>query len=384
MTRPLFRLKESLPPALSLAPLRLLGGFICADTHLGCQGCAFCLNRRYPPLGDVLDRDIQRDFADIGCPPEEIARHIERLPMFQRARVPLRLAHLTDLAFESEGIAQILDLLPPDTPAVLLTRRPLARSFLPLIRARSGLLVHASMTPGADPNLHRALLDSLRDVPPRQIFIRLSPLMSGRQNEARAILDLLPQGAAVGFGELKTNGIPGTEKLSSLESNAIDALFQCARAQGLTPLDYFGCQLRALIQRPFFLRAVVQQNNPDTCAGCANASVCGHAPTSRDISDSEIIEEAQNIGLKIRDIQRDGEQILLHTDMPTGRADEVHLSEYFSQQIQLSTIARGPERGVVNMDPAIFDRWQSVGFYPVARMREISQAMLAQCQAIHG
>lgn len=376
-----YRLKEALPASLRLSPLRLLGGFVCADTHLGCQGCTFCLNRRYPPLGEVLDRGIHRDFAEIGCPPEELARHIRALPLFARARAPLRLGHLTDASFESAGLCALLASLPLDAPVILLTRRPLDPALVPVIAARPNLLVHVTLTPDRDaPASLLPVLESLREVPGRQRFIRFSPLMAGMEGPVREVLAELPRGTAVGLGELKTNGIDAAATLTPMAPAGIRALEEAAWANGVEFYDYFGCRLRRLMGVPFSLRLLARRTSPRTCERCPNTRVCASAPRPGDLGDAELIAEARLLGLNPRRVTRTETTLTLEVEEDCGRADEVHLSERFAQDIHFSSIARAAERGVVALSEAVIARWERVGFYPAARMREVSREMAERCR----
>lgn len=64
--------RELLGEGLDFAPVRLLGGFICADFYIGCAGCVWCLNRRHTGLHRLLNRNIHLDIADCGITVEDL------------------------------------------------------------------------------------------------------------------------------------------------------------------------------------------------------------------------------------------------------------------------------------------------------------------------
>jgi hypothetical protein len=371
-----FRLKESLGGDLELAPLRLLGGFICVDTHLGCQGCPWCLNRRYGSLGLVLDRKIQRDYAEVGFGPARLAELMSRLPAFTRARVPLRLGHLTDLGFEAEGIRELLERIDPEYPALLMTRLALDPRLRDLAVERRHLLVHLTITPDGQGDGGRRVLEAVAGLDGSRLFVRLSPLFAGAEAHVERTMELLPPGTAVGFGDLKVNGIPGAEHFAAMPPAQIARLEGHALERGLAPYAYFGCRLRSLLGKPFALRAEAAARSPATCARCPNRRNCEEA---RPPEVSALLEEARRLGFEPREAKVEGARAEVVVEAQAARADEVYLSEFFACDVKLSTVARAESRGVVAVEREVFERWERTGFYPVAELEEAGRRMAALC-----
>ena len=53
------RHKEYYGDELELAPVRLLGGFVNVDTHLGCIGCSFCVQRCFAGALSMRERSAK-------------------------------------------------------------------------------------------------------------------------------------------------------------------------------------------------------------------------------------------------------------------------------------------------------------------------------------
>jgi hypothetical protein len=378
---PTRRAKESFPRLLELAPVRLIGGFVCVDSHLGCAGCHFCLNRRYPVQRQVLERRIHRDWAEAGMPPEHLAALVSALPAVTRARVPIRFGHISDLVFQLDGAQALLGTLPPDRPVMLLTRFPPAAPVEDLLRAHPNALLHLSIAPpvagaiGTDLAPER-ILAAAATLPAAQLFVMLGPLVEGSEEPVRRLLPTLPRGAAVGFKPLASEGVPFPIGVAPLGTAVASALAAEARALGLDVPPMAGCRPRARLGLPFFRHREVVDVSPRACDDCANRAVCAAVGEP---SDEVLAEEAAILGLSVDGVRREPPGIRLEVTAPVARADEVYLSEKLGWPVFLSGVGRGGGFRVVEVSDQVLRRWERTGFYPATELAAAAARMAERC-----
>lgn len=375
------RPKESFPAAIELAPVRLIGGFVCVDSHLGCAGCHFCLNRRYPGPREVLDRKVHRDWADAGLSPRRLAELVASLPSVSHAEVPIRFGHLSDLRFEVDGAEALVTTLPPGHPVVLLTRFAPAAAVAGLLAAHANALLQVSITPpvadaistDVDPG---EVIAALSSVPGAQLFVMLGPLVEGSEPAVRELLPALPRGTAVGFKALAAEGLPWPVRVAPIGAAALRSLADEARATGLDVPPMAGCRLRTNLGIPFFRHRGLVDEDPDACDGCPNRSVCAGAgePT-----DHELWAEAALLGLRAEAVRRSARGIGLEVAAAVARADETFLSESLGWPIFLSAIDRGDSFRIVERGDDVLQRWADTGFLPVSRLAAAVAEMKALC-----
>lgn len=381
------RQKEQLANGLDLAPVRLLGGFICVDTHLGCSGCRFCLNRRNPLLAKLLDRQVHVDYADVGATPTVLADIIRSLPSFNLARVPLRIGHLTDVRYESADISQLLENLlatHPGYPVVLATRYPVDEQLAGLLQKHPSLLLHLTVTPGLAPDYSRtapdvaqqvecdSVLASLQQVPLRQRYVMFRPLVQNVEQQVLALMAQLAPGTSFGLHEMSTAGIAGADIFRPMESAAMGLLAEQGRQLGLRFEPWFGCVLRRNLGIPFFRYNEVSASFPAVCQHCPNLNVCQKPePPSSDA----ILSAARQLGHEIQRLHQDLGSILLSSSFPAARAEEVFLSELFCKDIRLDSVSRAGKCTQRYLEKSLLSRWERTGFYPVRSLRSISGKM---------
>jgi hypothetical protein len=373
------RAKESLPATVELAPVRLIGGFVCVDSHLGCAGCHFCLNRRYPAQRAVLERRLHHEWAEVGLPPEALAALVAGLPAVTRGGVPIRFGHLSDLAFEVAGAAAVLSALPATHPVMVLTRFAPSREVERLLRAHSNALLHVSVTPpvpGAIDSEVDALevLAALREVPARQLFVMVGPLVEGSQSGVERVLAAVPPGAAVGFKPLAAEGVPFPVGVAPLSEAEVGLLAAKARALGLEVPPMAGCRLRTNLGLPFFRHRELVAQSPRACGACANQAVCASV---RAPEDEVLVREAAGIGLEVQGVERLPHGVQLRVASPVARADEAYLSELLRWPVFLTGITRGGEFRVTEVDGQVLERWTRTGFFPVAEVAAVTARMVA-------
>lgn len=373
--------KESFPSNVELAPVRLIGGFVCVDSHLGCAGCHFCLNRRYPAQRAVLDRRLHRDWAEAGLPPDKLAELVSKLPAIARGGVPIRFGHLSDLAFEVEGAGALLAALPPGHPVMLLTRFPPVGEVARLLAAHPNALLHVSITPPVDGAIEtevapEEVLGALASVPPSQLFVMVGPLVDGAQERVRRLLPAIPRGAAAGFKPLAAEGVPFPVGVAPLGAGAVEQLATWARELGLDVPPMAGCRLRTNLGLAFFRHRELIAEAPGVCDGCRNRAVCGVVAQP---SDQILIEEAAGLGLHVDAVRRVERGVLLDVPMPVARADETFLSERLRWPVFCSGIDRGAGFRVSEVDAQVLRRWERTGFFPVREVASVTARMLALC-----
>ncbi len=377
------RAKESLPPALELAPVRLIGGFVCVDSHLGCAGCHFCLNRRYREPREVLDRRIHRDWAEVGLPPTRLAALAAGLPAIARGGVPVRFGHLSDLRFEVDGAEALLAALPPSHPVMLLTRFAPSVAAARLVAAHPNALLKVSITPAVTGAITTDLrppevLAALAAVPSARLFVLLGPLVEGSEEPVRRLLSALPRGAAVGFKALAPEGLPLPARVAPIGPETLRSLADEARALGLDVPPMAGCRLRATLGIPFFRQRGIVADRVGACDGCPNRSVCAAV---EEPPDDALREEAAVLGLRVDAVRRTDRGIHLDVNAPVARADETFLSESLGWPVFLSRVHRGPGFRVVELDEEVLRRWERTGFFPVTALAAAVAGMKALCGA---
>lgn len=372
------RLKEQLVDGLELSPVRLLGGFICVDFHFGCIGCSYCLNRRHPVLHQILERGLQ---FDAGLSLERLGELLGTLPSFTRARVPLRIGHVTDWFYEQEETARFCEWLPSDYPAVLMTRFPLTEGQRRLVGERRNLLVHLTVTPpapGASSRLCDAALDSTRRLPREGLVTMFRPLVSGDPGPTQALLDQLPAGSFVAFKGLSTNDIPGLDPaLRKVTAEEVLALRAHAVARGLIPVDMFGCVFRERMGLPFFKHHEIADRSEDShCRVCRSRALC--EATLAPLPRAALDEELARLEVPAESVRIDGAVVRVETWEPASRAEEVYLSELLSRDVRLSSVPRGQTAGVADLGGRVFERQERAGFLPVTQLRALSAALEAR------
>ncbi len=368
------RAKELLTEALCLSPIRLLGGFICIDTHLGCLGCSYCLNRRDPLLHRILNEGHHCDYRSIGYPPKRLAALIRESASFA-ARVPIRIGHLTDWHYEVDDSIELLAHLPADYPVVCMTRFPLSSKQVEWLNGRRNTIVHVSLAPAitaasADRQNHQRIIESFAAIDPAKLFLMMRPLRKGAETEARLLIEQLPADAYFNCWKLSTNSIPSMTTEQPMRPEQIDQLIAAGRGRGLRYRRFFGCLLRATAKAPF-PKATEALRLDSGCADCDNRERC---QSERPVAPEAVAALLKKLSIQATTISIT-EEIYIETENTTARAEEVYLAEQLGREVRFSTIHRGTTPTVVSLEHALFERWQGSGFFPVAELDVCSEAM---------
>lgn len=368
------RVKEILASGLDFAPLRLLGGFICLDTHLGCWGCSYCLNRRHLELDQLLNRQFHLDLDEIGVTSEALIGYLQNLASFTSASVPLRIGHLTDWKYEWRETGRILSQLPADYPVVLMTRYPLSDASRTIPLKHRNVLLHVTLTPLIK-GFEKDYLDpatvvaSVAGLNFKQLLFMLRPLVADNLQQTLQVLEILPEQANVCFKGLNVDGIPGMSRLTAIQPLELARLKQIALKKRLQVWDFFGCVFRRNLNLPFFKYREIAGKVDSRCNHCENLPVCGDQPFP---SVAFLAKQLKKLDIDYESITIDTQKVTVKTQTPTARAEEAFLSELLRCDVQFSTVARSDDKSMAFFDQTILKRWDNNGFYPVAEMRAIS------------
>ncbi len=199
---------------LELFPVKLVGGFITVDYHIGCQGCSFCLSRRYK-----LWRKLYRDnfHTDPGfIKPEGIYKILTNMKSFYKAKVPVRFGHNTDAGLQSDFGMKLFSLFGKDNPFIYLTRNPVNEKFVKLINGKPNFLLKMTITPPSkllniDTDVS-AIIESIKNCDPENLFVLIGPLVKDNISNVRNIIRMLPKGITLDIKPVTINRIPGLNK----------------------------------------------------------------------------------------------------------------------------------------------------------------------------
>jgi len=370
------RHKEFFPSQMHLAPVRLLGGFICVDMHIGCRGCSYCLNRRSPALARILDQRIRFRLRDMGVSVRHLFSLVEQTWSYSRASVPIRCGHLTDWRYQIEETEAFYRMLPADYPFVVLTRFPLGDRQRALARGQPNLLLHVSLTPPIpgrerDNQPPERVIESVASVPNENLFFMCRPLVSGNRRRNEELVDALPPGSSAGFHGISTDGIRAATGLLGVSDEELGELRARARARGVRVLDFFGCALWRRLRRPFFKYEEAAARPESGCVECPNLSVCRDQRSGT--TPPRIVTELRRLGIRPQCTVVNQGRVFVETSTPVSRAEEIYLSMMTGSPVTISSVARSAGKGVLIMSTSILDRWQATGFAPVSALRDLSE-----------
>ena len=361
---------------LELFPIKLVGGFITVDDHVGCVGCRFCLSRRHALWRDVLDAGRHWDGAFDG--PEQALSLLSAMRSFTEAKVPVRFGHNTDSAFQWDFGAALYGMMPSRNPFIFMTRFPVPGEHARLFQGQSNLLVKMTITPpsetlGVETDVD-ALLASVRSVPLSNIYVLVGPITADNVDAAASVIERLPQGAWADAKQLTTEGIPGMDAIAAPPPEEIDALQLRGTRRGLVMTDFFGCILRRQLRRPFYKKDGLAPYIEESCRRCPQRAMCR---AGKDASETEgkARRAAKTIGLTLGRIERIGP----HTSRfqcvePSSRGDETYLSELLDHRILLASVPSGSEGGSFgSTERDILQRWERVGMLPSSRVEDLAK-----------
>lgn len=361
-----------------LYPIKLVGGFITVDQHVGCVGCRWCLSRRHGLWRDVFSRDthLQRGaFEDA----EEAYALLDRSIAFTRARVPLRFGHNTDASLQWDFGEALYRLTPPSNPFIFMTRYPVTPPRAELFRGQRNLLCKLSVPPRSellgslvDPHIH---LRSVAGLPRENLFVLIGPVAADGVDGARELMRALPPGTWADVKPLTRWGIDTVSSTPLPDPAVIDDIRREGRSRGLMVTDYFGCQFRRRLGRAFYKALDSPAYAKATCDRCEGRPRC-FGPRAEGVAQA-IRGEAARIGLTLGVATSTGPATTRFLCAePSSRGDETYLSELFDHQVLLSSVPDGSQGGSFSLEDAdVTERWERVGMLPSTEIRRLAQRL---------
>lgn len=360
-----------------LFPIKLVGGFIAVDEHVGCLGCNFCLSRRHPIWRSVFEAGAHLGGA-LGDP-AAASDLLLRMRPFTEARVPVRFGHNTDASYQWEFGAALYKRLQAENPFIFMTRFALEQERLLLFRGQSNLLAKISITPPSrflSPLVDPALvLRSWLDAPPENVYFLIGPIAADSVAKARELLRSLPSGAWADVKPLTRQGIESMAEVPLPSEREIEDLRTEGRDRGLVMTDFFGCRLRPRLGRGFYKTDGVPAYMTEVCRQCDARERC-FSPHGSGIED-EIRVDAANIGLDLGRASRLGPRTTrFECPVPASRGDETFLSELHDHRVLLSSVPEGSQGGSFCIeDEAVLRRWEKAGMFPAREVQAAAERL---------
>lgn len=358
-------------------PMKLIGGFIALDFHVGCMNCAFCVCKRNKTRKLIFDTGLQGDFS-VGV--DEILDLLRKMPSFTKARVPLRFGHDTDAMYQKRQFWEMYEQLPENYPVVQLRRSRISEDEVPFYkRAKRNLLVKMTVTPNS--RWYRSLIDpyraleSLLLIPNTTKYILIGPLADDSFDQAMNLISILPVPSIVDVKALNLEGLESLPEIVGaipLDNWRLALLRTRARDLGHWVTSHLTCPLRHNLGIPFDRVGDLDEKEREHCNKCYSYSLCysnfDEAFFSQQIESClEYLQltkvRAKCVGMK---------QYVLDVNEPTAMGDYTYMSKLLGAKIKITSSRRGTLRGETIATPDVLARWERVGFYPVRELREIT------------
>lgn len=347
---------------LELFPIKLVGGFIAIDYHLGCAGCSFCLSRRHPLWRAVFDQGYHLDLFSFTL---EIAISLlHGMKPFSKAKIPVRLSHNTDLAYQWDFCTGLYSLLPGDHPVIMLTRRPLTGPQTGFFHGQKNLLLKMTITPpskllGIDSPV-AGLVDSAVRIHPDNLYLSIGPIVRDNLQSVAVILKRIPPGTWIDLKPLSVSGIPGMRETMLPMADELEALRTRAWEMGLIVTDFSVCKIRQHLSRPFYKARIALPDPEKICLACRNRNLCFQ---TEDVTETNIkVRRAtEDIGLELGGLELQPDGVFRYEcGIPASKGDETYLSEMTGYPIRLASTIQGAEGGCFSLeDAASHLRWQA-------------------------
>ena len=372
---PIQNLSEDL---LELFPIKLIGGFISIDSHIGCSGCAFCLARRSPICNQIFKENVHHSPAWLTA--QLLFELLQKMPSFTKAQVPIRFGHNTDSFFQWEVGVELAALLPTQYPFVILTRNPVSKEKLTPFIETSDAILKLTITPKSSmlqytPELD-ALIETAHNTPKERLFILIGPVAQDSTDAVKSILKRLPSNIFLDIKDITVDGIGPLNESMRPSQKVIAELRAYASSMGFFVTDYFTCLTRSKTQRPLFKYHTAPSYMKESCTRCPNLKIC-QTPLDEESTLSKITTLGKSIGLSLTDYTTEEDGTLsFDSDTPVSRGDETYLCEMVNYPIRINTRKEGTEGGCFSDEGAtVLERWQEFNFYPTSEMIAITQKL---------
>lgn len=351
---------------LELFPVKLVGGFITVDYHIGCRGCSFCLSRRHKLWRKIYARNFhtEPDFIT----PEMIYNILTKMKSFYKAKVPVRFGHNTDAGLQSDYGTKLFSMFEDSNPFIYLTRNPMNENIIKKINEKPNFLLKMTITPPSKLlNINNdviAIIKSIRNCNPENIFVLIGPLVKDNISNVRNIIRMLPKGVWLDIKPLTTNGIPGLKKNMLPDQIEIENIRAEMFQSGYNITDYYGCVLRKKNGRGFYKARIAGGYVLKVCNACSNRKNCFKAVDKCRL-DKAVRKEAEKIGIILgKNNDSASGTFEYEANTPVSRGDETYLSELFNYEIKFTSIIEGSQGGSFALEySSIQKRWQNYGMF---------------------
>ncbi len=366
---------------IELFPIKLIGGFISIDSHIGCSGCSFCLARRSSLCERLFTENIHHDPAWLTA--SLLFMQLRQMPSFREARVPIRFGHNTDASFQWEIGVALASMMPEGYPFVMLTRQPVPAHRLKQLTFASDAILKLTITPTSElldhsPDL-QALIETAHNTPKERLFVLIGPVADDSIEHVEELLEALPPGIFLDIKPVTVESIPGLSERMTPHEHEVEALRQLASSMGFFVTDYFTCLTRSRARRPFFKFRTAPEYMMLSCQNCPNFAVC-QEPIDEESVAVQVQLLAASLGLMAGKHQREADGTLrFAVDKPISRGDETFLSEMVNYPIRLDGRTAGTEGGCFSTEAAtVLQRWEKQGFFPSSDMVSLAQKIASE------
>ncbi len=292
--------------SLQLLPIKLVPGFIAVDFVLGCAGCNFCVARRNPLIAEMFD---WRKFISFARHENAIRDLLYALPSFSLARVPLRIGNDSDLAFQRESVRNLLRQLPPDYPAVVLTRFPIEPDDAALFTEHHrNTLLKVTLTPKsqhvdspADPF---RVIQSLQGVS-GNLLVTIGPLVEDNFDGARDLIHALPQRGQISLylKPLDKQELPNIAKVPEIPSERVRELECIAEHRGFRMNSFMLCLVFGPLRREDPRSVDIPKNEVRHCFSCNSRELCWR---DKPVSPEHFSAICAELGLEVESVTHAG------------------------------------------------------------------------------
>lgn len=347
-------------------PIKLVNGFISCDFIVGCYCCKFCLNRRYADWNRMLDtgKVFHNSFT-----PELAVKYLSGMKSFSEGKITLKFGHDTDMSLEEEKVQNTFKLIPATYPVVFMRRGKILQQHQEFyMKNYDNLLVCLTITPrskfleySSDPY---EIIDSFRDIK-SSVFYTVGPVCQDNLDEAKKIIDYLPEKSYMIVRELIVKDIPNFPNDKNIIS--CERLREYSDSKGFNVMSYLNCQVRSKIGLPFHKHGEfisepnIWQNK--WCNVCDSKILCGEKLTD-DEEKARILRVLNELNLTLDgEIQKKCYKsylVCVNEDVSFG--DESYIREKACLKVDLVKMGRKTGSAI---SKSIYERWKKIEFLPI-------------------
>ena len=349
-------------------PVKLKPGFIAIAFHLGCLGCNFC-SVRYGNSRDVIFRSgLQRPYPLTAA---VLLPLLRAMPAFCEARIPIRLGNDTDLRFEFDETIDMLDALPGDYPAAVLTRFPVS-AYEAAKLSRPNVIVKFTATASSQfltsPDNAREVVDSVAffNTP---VLMTIGPVTADNFAASRRLLYAIPRkpNVSVYIKALNSEFHPSLQSIPAIDSAQYATLKKTVAALGFRHVSQLSCPINEALGIVHNRVCDVPADEREYCERCAVRSLC-YSPDA--IPAARLRSALTTLGLDVQcePVRRGFKSWIIDARTPTAFGDESFVSAILGCKVKFAGTAAGTGSGAYAASREVLARWQRVGFYPYDKL----------------